>query len=214
MVAFPAPRPMLRGYVHLAAAALAPLAFWLLMINANSPRDYVGAAIFGSAITLMFATSAAYHLLPAGPRIRGILQGADHAMIFVGIGGIYTPFCLQVLGLAWGISLLSVVWGLVAAGIVLRRLVRMPGWAVALTYLAVGWTALVGVPELVGNLGPAASVKLLVAGGVYSAGAAVYALKRPDPAPRFFGHHEVFHSLVTAATAGMYLIVLTDVMPR
>jgi hemolysin III len=215
MAVQPRPQPLLRGYIHLAAAAISPFALlWLLMI-ADSPRAYVGAAIFGGSMVLLFSTSASYHLAPWWPRARAIMRRIDHATIFVAVAGLYTPFCLQALGLAWGISLLSVVGGLALAGALLKM-----AWPDAPTrlnlacYLAVGWVGVVAAFEIAHELTMSAVMLLVLSGVLYSAGGAFFAARWPNPQARVFGHHELFHLCVVAATAVLYVVVAVDVLPR
>jgi hemolysin III len=208
-------RPLLRGYIHLASALLMPAAFVHLLLSAGSASGYVGAAIFGTSLLLLFTTSAAYHLVPWVPSLHQVVRRLDHSMIFVAIAGIYTPFCLQVLSLPWGIPILAIVWTLAAAGITSRHLWRTsPRWFHVATYLALGWLAVVAATELAGGLPGRAIAVTVLAGLIYSAGALVYALKRPNPLPAVFGHHEVFHAAVTLATALIYGVVVTEILPR
>lgn len=207
-------RPRLRGYIHLLAATAAPAGLWLLLDRADSPRAYVGAAVAGSAILLLFSISAIYHRLPARSRLRPTFRLLDHGMIFAAIAAIYTPFCLQALDLRWGIPVLATTGGLGLAAVLVRALLGVPSWAVPSMYALVGWTALVGAPQLLMTIGLAASVKLLAAAGLYTVGAAVFATRWPSPFPSIFGHHEVFHLCVTAATAAMAWVIWTDILPR
>lgn len=202
-----AERPALRGMLHLMAAVAATLgAAWLLFI-AGSPTGYVGAAIFGASLMLLYGTSATYHGFTWRPSWRRIVKRLDHAMIFVLIGGTYTPFCLDV-NLAWGIPMLSVVWGLAGAGALLKLVwPDAPRWLSVSLYVGLGWVALVAASEIVARYagGPLA---LLVSGGVlYTLGGVVYAIGRPNPWPRIFGYHEVFHALVVAGSAAHYSAV-------
>ena len=215
MAVIPQQRPLLRGYIHLAAAVVSPFALlWMLMV-ADSARAYVGAAVFGAAIILLFSTSAAYHLVPWWPRIKAVLRRVDHATIFVAVAGLYTPFCLQAMGLAWGISLLSVVGGLACAGAILKLAwPDAPSWLNLACYLAVGWVGVVAAFELPHVLSAGAIVLLLVSGVVYSAGGACFAARWPNPNARVFGHHELFHLCVVAATGLLYLVVMVDILPR
>jgi hemolysin III len=207
-------KPMLRGYIHLAAAIASPFALLYLLYAANSPAAHVGAAIFGASLMILFTTSASYHILPWPPGLRGVMKRLDHSAIFVLIGGSYTPFCLQSMGWRWGIPVLATVWGLSLLGIVLKTgWPGLPRWMSAGAYLAVGWVAIVAVPPLVTNLPPGALAVLLVSGLLYSAGAAMYALRWPNPLPRVFGHHEIFHAFVTAGCVGVYAVVAVSVLP-
>lgn len=197
-------RPALRGTLHVAATVLAILGAAWLLLEANSPTGYVGAAVFATSLILLYGTSASYHQIRWRPRGRAVLKRLDHAMIFVLIAGTYTPFCLDV-SLAWGIPILSVVWGLAGAG-VLVKLARpdAPRWLSVTLYVSLGWVAFAAASEVVSRYagGPLA---LLVLGGVaYTIGGVVYALGRPNPWPRVFGYHEVFHALVVAGSALHY----------
>jgi hemolysin III len=198
-------RPLLRGYIHLAVAALSPAALVVMVLIADSARAIVGAAIFGAALILMHATSAVYHVL----RLKQI-QRLDHAMIYVLIAGTFTPFTLKVLGNAWGIPILSVVWSLAGIGVAMA-LVRphLPRSIRMAPYLALGWVGLVPSYQLWQSLPRSAFALMLVAGAVYSIGGIVYAAQRPDPFPRVFGYHEVFHAC-TAIAALVFVAVLTQ----
>ncbi|MGE5596141.1 MAG: PAQR family membrane homeostasis protein TrhA [Hyphomicrobiales bacterium] len=206
---------MLRGYLHLAAALVAPLALVTLVLRAESPRGYVGAAIFGTGLILLFATSAAYHILPWLPRARAVVRRIDHSMIFVAVAALYTPFCLQALDDAWGIPMLVTIWSLAAAGIILKQVwFRAPGWLAVGTYVVIGWSALATTPKLVSALHAASVLTLLASGACFTIGAIVFASRRPNPLPRVFGYHEVFHTLVTAGAALVYVVVAADVVTR
>ena len=197
------PRPLFRGYLHLASAVASPAALVIMLVIANSPRAYVGAAIFGAAMFLLHATSAAYHVL-GWKQIRRV----DHAMIFVFIAGVFTPFTLKVLGDAWGIPILSLAWGLAGVG-VLMAVSRIPQsrWLTMAPYLGLGWVGVIPAVQLWKSLPATAFALILAAGLTYSLGAVVYALRRPNPYPTVFGYHEVFHALTLAAT-GMFSLVI------
>jgi hemolysin III len=200
------PRPVLRGVSHLVAAIVAPPALVVLLLIAASPRAYAGGAIFGAGLILLFGTSAAYHLLP-WRSVKAILKRADHATIFVFIAATYTPFCLNVLGDAWGIPLLIAVWSSAALGVVLKvAWPDVPRWLGVGLYLMVGWLALVAAWPLA-HRAPEVLPGLVAAGLLFSLGSVVYALRRPDPFPRIFGYHEIFHLLVVAGVAIDYGLV-------
>ncbi|MEZ4482035.1 MAG: hemolysin III family protein [Dehalococcoidia bacterium] len=204
---------MLRGYSHLIAALAAPFALLVLLLVADSPRAYVGASLFGASLILLFSTSAGYHLLPWPPRVKAYVQRVDHSMIFVAVAGIYVPFCLQAMPLAWGISVLSVIGGLALAGILLKQAwFAAPRWLGVTSYIAVGWTAIVAVPAL--ELGVWPMALLVTSGVLYTVGAVCFATGRPRLAPSVFGHHEVFHAMVVAGTALIYGVITIDVLPR
>ena len=209
-----AQRPTLRGAFHLAAAIAAMAGAVLLLLLANSARAYVGGAIFGTSLILLYTTSAAYHRINWSPRLRGIVRRLDHSMIFVLIAGTYTPICLLVLNTAWWISILSVVWGIAGAGIILKvAWPRAPKWLSVAFYLTIGWLALVATPQL-GSLFTAGPLALLLLGGLlYTLGGVIYALRKPNPFPRVFGYHEVFHLLVIAGSVLHYSLVAIYLLP-
>ena len=205
-------RPILRGYLHLASALVAPGALVLLVLVANSPRSIVGAAIFGASLVVLYWTSASYHLL-ARRRFRGFMSRLDRSVIFIFIAGAYTPFVLKLMSNAWGIPILSTVGGLALIGFITTLAVPpAPSWVRVPLYVILGWLGIIGITELVGSL-PIEALALLVLGGVlFSIGAATYATKRPDPFPRVFGYHEIFHTLQVVATALLYWVVAVYVI--
>ncbi|MDZ4278724.1 MAG: hemolysin III family protein [Dehalococcoidia bacterium] len=205
-------RPALRGLLHLAAAVAATLGAAWLLLRAGSPTGYVGGAIFGASLMLLYGTSATYHQVPWRTTWHRVVKRIDHAMIFVLIAGTYTPFCLDV-SLAWGIPVLSVVWGVAGAGALLKIVwPDAPRWLGVGLYLSLGWVALVAASEVLAQYS-AAPLALLLSGAVfYTTGGIVYGLRRPDPWPRVFGYHEVFHALVVAGSAVHYTAIVTYVL--
>lgn len=206
-------RPALRGVSHLIAALVAPFALVALLLIAGSPRGYVGGAIFGAALILLFGTSAAYHLLP-WPSAKALLKRADHAMIFLFIAATYTPFCLMVLGDGWGIPLLVAVWAAAVLGMVVKiGWPETPRWLGVGLYLGVGWLAVVAAWPLA-QRAPELLLGLVSAGLLFSAGSVVYAVRRPDPFPCIFGYHEIFHLLVIAGVAINYGMIAGYVLQQ
>lgn len=199
----PSTRPLFRGYIHLLGAVLSPFAIvWFVLIS-DSPRAVVGSTIFGTSLLLVYSLSASHHLL----RWRG-LRRLDHAAIYVFIAGTFTPFTLMVLSNAWGIPVLSVVWGLAVIGAVQSLIFfDVSRWLRMLSYLSLGWIALIPAYELWQSLPFSAFALLLLGGATYSLGGLVYGMRRPDPFPRVFGYHEVFHGLTLIAT-GLFSLVL------
>lgn len=193
-------KPRLRGVSHEIAAYLSlPVA--VALIGAARGRAAVGAAAtYGLSLVLLFAASAVYHRPQWRPRQRDVLGRIDQAAIFVLIAGTYTPFCLLIGGP--GRVLLVAVWALALAGVVLAI-----GWngvpkaVMAAIYVGLGWLVVPFLPALRVAM-PAGTFVLLLLGGVqYTVGAAIYALRRPDPFPAVFGYHEIFHLLVLGAAA-------------
>lgn len=208
-------RPLLRGWFHVCAAVAATLGTGLLLLMAESPQAYVGGALFGASLILLYATSAVYHRVTWKPKLRQVVRRLDHAMIFVLIGGTYTPFCLVVLQLGWGIPILSVIWGLAGAGILLKMLwITAPKWLSVTLYTTLGWLAVIGSSQLVAWFTLSPLILLIIGGALYTLGGTTYALGRPNPWPRVFGYHEIFHLLVIAGSALHYWLIAIYVLPN
>lgn len=206
-------RPMLRGAMHLGAAFAAPFALLALILIADSPSGYVGAAVFSSSLMLLYSASASYHTIPWPGRLRGVAKRIDHSMIFALIAGTYTPFCLITLTRTWGITMLSIVWTLAGLGMLLKVIwPSAPRWLSVGLYLALGWVGIVAAREVVNAMHPEALAVLFLGGAMYSVGALVYALKRPNPFPRFFGFHEVFHAFVLAGSMAHFSLIALYVL--
>ena len=201
-------KPRLRGWIHVGMAPLAVAASIVLVALAPTTAGAVSAAVFGLSATLLFSTSAVYHRGTWSSRVNGVLRRLDHTNIFLIIAGTYTP--LAVLLLEWPTSrnLLLIVWSGALAGLLMRVLwLDAPRWLYTPIYVALGWVALWFLPDFWRDGGPAI-VWLVLAGGLaYTVGAVVYGTKRPNPSPRWFGFHEVFHSLTVAGFTCHYIAV-------
>lgn len=210
-----AARPSMRGRLHqIAFICSIPMGITLVAMG-RTPLARASAAVYALSLAALYGVSASYHRLSWSPRARQRMRRLDHSTIFVLIAGTYTPVTLLVLDGVWRASILSAVWGIALLGITLKitRIERMDRLGVVL-YVALGWTAIVGMPRIVANLS-VTGVALLVAGGVlHSAGAVIYARRRPDPNPRVFGYHEVFHSLVIAGSLCHYALITTLTVAR
>lgn len=193
-------RPRLRGVSHQIAAFVWPLFGLALLLDVTDRLALIGTAIYIASATTLFAVSALYHRITWQPAARQRMRRLDHAAIFVLIAGTYTPICLLGLGPEAGRLPLIIVWIGAALGVLKSLLwVGAPKWVVAVLAVIVGWAPMIEGGLLFERLGPL-GVGLLVAGGVlFTLGAVVYARKRPDPWPRTFGYHEVFHALVVVA---------------
>lgn len=200
MAVEPIAKPLWRGVSHHMSFFVAIGAGAVLLALAPSARAFWAGFIYVVSLLALFGVSALYHRIQWSEVARLRMKRLDHATIFVFIAGSYTPICLLALepGLGW--QMLGWVW--LGAGLGVARAVFWPGAPKAVSaslYVALGWLVVAYTPSLwqaVGNFGMGA----LAAGGVlYSVGAAVYAFQRPDPLPRVFGYHEVFHALVVAA---------------
>jgi|TARA_B100000315_G_scaffold227702_2_gene235863 hemolysin III len=169
----------------------------------------VGGAVFGASLIALYWTSAMYHLFPLGHRLQDMVRRLDHAVIFVFIAGAYTPFALTLMRDEWGIPVLSVVGGLACVGVVTSLAApASPRWIRVGLYLAVGWVGIVAVSELLSTLPWQAFAMLVSSGILFSLAGATYGARRPDPFPRVFGYHEMFHALQITATIVIYLVVL------
>jgi hemolysin III len=199
-------RPLLRGVSHEIAAGVALAGLVALVLLAPGPRARMAALVYGVSLVALFSVSALYHRPVWGARALLWMRRLDHSAIFLLIAGTFTPLCL-LLGDERARTMLAVVWAGAGLGI-LRALLwpRAPRGLATALYLLLGWAAVPLVPAMYRALGPG-SMALLAAGGLlYSVGAVVYATRRPDPFPRVFGYHEVFHALVIAA-AGLHYAV-------
>lgn len=201
--------PRLRGVSHAGASVLAMAAATVVIVIAPAGRATVAAAIYGAGLIALFGCSALYHRWPGPARFKPLLQQIDHSTIFVFIAASYTPVALLLLhgSLVWVI--LGMAWTGAVAGIAFSLgWVHAPRPVVAGSYLALGWLAVIAIPQLLGDTGATPLVLLATGGLLYSAGAIVYARRRPDPWPRTFGFHEVFHAFVIAAAAVQYVALV------
>jgi hemolysin III len=208
-VAVSTTRPLLRGVLHQAAFIAALVVGALLVAYADqNERTRTAAAVFAGSVAAMLGASALYHRVTWSPTVRPWMRRIDHAGIYVLIAGSYTPVGLIGLHGTMQRVVLGIVWTGAAAAIVFKfAWVAAPKWLAAVIGIALGWAGVAALPQLVHTAG-ATAVALLAAGGLaYTAGAIVYALKRPDPAPRVFGYHELFHALTLVAVACQYVAI-------
>ena len=197
-----AERPTWRGWMHACAFAVSIPAGVLLIRSADRAAERTSASIYAATLLLVFGTSAAYHLLARTDRVRRIMQRLDHTMIYLLIAGTYVPVCLVALPREWGIPMLSVVGVLALIGMTIKlggfQRVQWVGYAL---YPIMGWALAVAYPVLVDNLS-GMQLGLIVAGGLaYTIGFPVLLVKRPNPWPKVFGYHEVWHSFTVLAAA-------------
>jgi hemolysin III len=180
----------------------------LLIVGADGGSRHAAAAVFAGSVAACFGASALYHRVTWTPRLRRWMRRVDHAGIYLLIAGTYTPVCLLVLNGVWRIAVLAIVYAGAAAAIVLKFVwVDAPKWLAAVLGIALGWVGVAILPQLATRLDPAA-VALLGAGGLaYTAGAIIYARRRPNPLPTVFGYHELFHALTIAAVACQYVAI-------
>jgi hemolysin III len=202
-------RPRMRGVLHAYAAPIAAAVGIGVLALADDARSRTGVAVWVMTMTALFAVSATYHRGRWRPAVRAWLQRVDHSMIFVFIAGSYTPFCLLLLEGSKSWLVLSITWGGALAGVATRLVWHTaPRWLFGPMYIALGWVAVVVLPDLVRSAPVYTNVLLLVGGLLYTLGAVVFATRRPDPAPHVFGYHEVFHAL-TGIAASCHAVAIT-----
>jgi hemolysin III len=208
-------KPRMRGVVHEYAFFVALAAGAVLLIAAPTPKARLAAGVYVLGLAGLLGTSALYHRVTwRRPSARRWLRRLDHSMIFLLIAGTYTPFALLVLSQPLGTVVLVLIWTGAVGGIVLSLLwPDAPKPVSAAIYISLGWVAIIAMPQMAERLG-AVGVGMVIAGGLlYSAGAVIYARKRPDPVPTVFGYHEIFHVLVVAAAALHFAVIAFFVLP-
>jgi hemolysin III len=208
-------KPRLRGVVHEYAFFVALVAGAALLVVAPAGKARVAIAIYVLGLAGLLGTSALYHRVTwRKPNVRRWLRRLDHSMIFLLIAGTYTPFALLVLSQPLGTVVLVLIWTGAVGGIVLSLLwPDAPRPVSAAIYISLGWVAIIAMPQLFDRLGALGIVLIGLGGLLYSAGAIIYARKRPDPVPTVFGYHEIFHVLVVAAAALHFAVIAFLVLP-
>jgi hemolysin III len=207
-------KPRLRGVFHQYAFFISLGSGALLVLLAATTRASVAVAVYAVSVSALFGVSALYHRVTWTGPARRRMRRLDHAMIFLLNAVTYTPVGLLVLKGTLASVVLAVVWGGALAGIALELAwAGAPRWLGGVVYLALGWVAVVAMPQLFTRLGVGGGLLIVAGGLVYSAGAAVYALRRPDPVPAVFGYHEVFHLLVIVGVAAHFLAISLFAVP-
>ncbi len=195
-------KPKLRGWIHAITAPLALAACIVLTVLAPTTTLKIGSAVYLACSLLLFANSGVYHIsnghFPV--KVSQLLRRIDHANIYLLIAGTYTPLALALMTPDHQRLVLGIIWVGAVIGMVANVCwITAPRWLFTILYVVLGWVAVWFIPELY-RAGGAAIVVLIAAGGViYTLGAVVYALKKPDPLPRWFGFHEIFHACTVAA---------------
>ena len=201
-------KPKLRGWLHAGTFPLSIAAGIVLVVLSEGVDETVANAVFAISAALLFGTSALYHRGSWSPNVERQLKRFDHSNIFLIIAGTYTPFAVILLWHDGGEALLWIVWSAALGGIAFRILwVGAPRWLYTPIYLALGWVSVFYIGDIYRTGGAAVVTLLAVGGGLYSVGAVVYAIKRPNPSPRWFGFHEVFHALTLLAFIVHYIAV-------
>jgi hemolysin III len=205
-------KPLLRGRLHLGALVATLPAVLALVVAADSRRAQVAAAVYGMSLVSVFLVSSAYHRLARSPRSQLLLRRADHATIYLLIAGSYTPIGVVAIGGPAGWALVAAAWAVAAVGVLLKvAWFHRASVVGAALYVGMGWMVVVAAPTLVRHVSRVELVLLVAGGLLYTGGALVLARRRPNPWPRVFGYHEVWHSFVILAAAchyaAIYLVV-------
>ena len=212
--AIEAVKPRLRGVLHQYTFFVALIGGAVLIALSHDGRTRLAMSVYAFSVAGLLGTSALYHRREWTNRARMWMRRLDHSMIFVLIAGTYTPFALLVLHGGIATAILITVWAGALAGIVLNLVwVTAPKPVTAAAYITIGWVAVAAMPQLAHAIGPV-GVGLILGGGIlYTIGAVVYALRRPNPLPGVFGYHEVFHALVVAAAVAHFTAVAIYALP-
>jgi hemolysin III len=214
--AIAAVKPKLRGVSHEWAFFVSLVLGGALIFFAKTPRATLAVAVYAISLSALLGTSALYHRVNwKRPNVRQWMRRLDHSMIFFLIAGTYTPFALLVMHGTLATAILVAVWvGAIAGAIVEMVWIGHPKWVSAAVYLSIGWVAVAAFPELWSALGPVGALMLVGGGLLYTAGAVVYAVQRPNPAPAVFGYHEVFHAFVIVAAALQFAVIAFWALPN
>jgi hemolysin III len=207
-------KPRLRGVFHEVAFFVSLVAGTALVAATPTPSSGLIMAIYAASISLLFGVSALFHRVSWGPVGRRRMRRLDHSTIFIAIAGSYTPVAAFALS-GWArTTMLCLVWFGALIGITVRQVwLDAPKWVITIPYVVVGWAAVIVLPQLWDSLGSVGFTLLLAGGVFYSAGAVVYALKRPNPVPGVFGYHEVFHACTIVGAALHFVCIAGFVLP-
>jgi hemolysin III len=208
-------KPRLRGVLHEYAFFVSLVCGVALILAASDGRARLAASVYAVAVSGLLGTSALYHRVTWRPTARRWMRRLDHSMIFVLIAGTYTPVALLALKGALANTVLIVLWAGALGGVVFKLLwIDAPKWLFAAVYVALGLVTAAVFGELPAAIGWLGAAGLAFGGLLYLVGAIVYASGRPNPWPKVFGYHEIFHALVLAAAALQYAVIAFAVLPR
>ncbi len=205
--------PRYRGRIHQVAYFCSIPMGVVLVILARGAVATTVAAVYAVSLSLVFGASAAYHRGSWSPSARRWMKRLDHSLIYVLIAGSYTPLTVLALHGPWEVVLLSLAWTGAAIGIAMK-MARPDGLQVvsASLYMALGWLIVIAAPQLIRGLSPTALALMMAGGLLYTAGAIVFAIRRPDPRPATFGYHEVWHVFQVAAAGCHFVMIMLIVL--
>ncbi|WUH96780.1 hemolysin III family protein [Spirillospora sp. NBC_00431] len=200
-------RPRLRGWLHVGAFPAVLVAGLVLVALGPSVQARLASAVYVATSGLLFGISGTYHR-QTSHRLLEILRRFDHANIYLIIAGTYTPFAVLALDGGVRVAVLAIVWTGAIAGVVFRTAwIAAPRALYVTLYIVLGWVAVFFLPQFLDGAGLAACLMVAIGGVCYSVGGVVYGLRRPNPSPRWFGFHEVFHACTLAAYILQYIAV-------
>lgn len=205
-------REPVSGFTHLAGAILGAAALiWLIVLTRQDPAKMLSMIVYGVSLVLLYSASAALHLIKGSERTFLWLKRFDHAAIYALIAGSYTPICYNLLSGGWRWGMLSTVWALAVIGILFKLFyLRESGHLSTLFYVGMGWLCVLALPQLLAQLPPGAIWLLVGAGLLYSVGAVIFAIQKPNFHPHF-GFHEVWHLFVLGGSGLHFAVVLNYV---
>lgn len=208
-------REPVNGLTHFFAAIAAAIGLVaLIVIGWNNLVKEISLSIYGVSLILLFAASATYHMVKAGPKIIENLRKLDHSAIYILIAGTYTPICAIMFTGFWKWGLLAIIWSLAVIGIVVKMfIINAPRWLTAGVYVVMGWLALAAISEMLRVLPIGAMGWLLIGGVTYTLGAVVYITKKLDFFPGKFGFHEVWHIFVILAALAHFIAIAVYIAP-
>jgi hemolysin III len=202
-------KPRLRGVSHQIGALILGPTIWIVAL-ASPASIRLAMCVYALGVTAMLSVSACYHRLPLSPRAKAVMQKVDHSTIYICIAASYTPIAFAVLPPVTRTVVLSIVWTGTILGITLQWLPGRPlQWLRSALYLLIGWAAVLALPSLIGHM-HFTTLALVLGGGVaFTIGAVVFLVKRPDPWPRSFGYHEIWHLFVLAGVTLQFAGIIT-----
>ncbi len=208
-------KPLLRGWSHAMAAVAALLVTVILCwLSRNDGARLISMLIFGLSMIELYTISALYHILPWSAAKKRVMRALDHANIFVLIAGTYTPLCFNILSGWLRLAILIAIWLLAAVGVGLSLFtLKVSRWLMAALYVGMGWVVVLALPTFLAAISWQGVATLLLGGVLYTIGALVYASKWPNPFPRVWGFHEIFHLFVIAGSVAFTVCVWVWALP-
>lgn len=202
-------REPVNALTHLFAAIAAFIGtIYLLIMGRGYPLKEISFLIYGASLVLMFSASAIYHLVKVDTVILQRLRKLDHSAIYILIAGTYTPICLYFFQGFWQWGMVTLIWIMAIAGVTVKLfIINAPRWITAGVYLAMGWTAVMAITEILNNMPPVAIMWMVAGGLFYTIGAIIYISKKLDFIPGVFGFHEIWHIFVILGALSHFILI-------